>query len=54
MDHNKVFIIPIFRIPYADFEVDQDGVGSRYTNLGRSLVILGDLECFLVILGDFR
>ena len=31
LDHNKGFIIPIFCIPYADFEVDENRLGSRYT-----------------------
>ena len=32
VDHNKGFIIPIFCISYADFEVDEDLPGSRYSN----------------------
>ena len=31
VDHNKGFKIPIFCIPYSDFEVDEDRLGSRYT-----------------------
>jgi hypothetical protein len=31
LDHNKGFKIPTFCIPYANFEVDEDHLGSRYT-----------------------
>ena len=31
LDHNKGFKIPTFCIPYANFEVDEDRLGSRYS-----------------------
>ena len=31
VDHNKVFIIHTFFRPSAEFEVDEDRLGSRYT-----------------------
>ena len=31
LDHNKGIIIPTLCIPYANFEMDRDCLGSRYT-----------------------